>query len=139
MSPIETVLSKLDGVRQTGQGRWLACCPAHDDKSPSLAIRDTDDGRVLLHCFGGCDTGEILQSIDLEFANLYQSTSHFHLAPVKRPFNASDALAALAFEVLFAWNCANMMANGETLPDSDRERLLISAGRLNAAREVLNG
>ena len=136
--PINTVLSRLDKVKQTGHGKWLACCPAHDDNSPSLAIRETDDGRVLLHCFGGCHTSDILAAMEMMFGDLYPSTSHAHLPPVKKPFNANDALMALSLEVLFAWNCANMMANGETLPDSDRERLLISASRLNAAAEVLN-
>jgi len=47
------VLDRLDKVKQTGPDRWIACCPAHDDKSPSLAVRELDDGRILLHDFGG--------------------------------------------------------------------------------------
>ena len=41
------------------QGRWNgtsgeARCPAHKDKTPSLSLRDGDDGRLLTHCFSGC-------------------------------------------------------------------------------------
>ena len=49
-----TFLDRLDGVKRTGAGRWLARCPAHDDKRASLAVRELDDGRVLVHDFAGC-------------------------------------------------------------------------------------
>ena len=138
MTPIETVLSRTDKAKRTGRNKWLACCPAHDDKKPSMSIAEADDGRVLLHCWAGCHTSDVLAAIGLTFGDLYPSTSHAHLAPVKRPFNASDALSAIAFEITFACHCANMMAQGVTLPESDRDRLLLCASRLNAAMEVLN-
>lgn len=47
-------LARALGGRRSGR-TWLACCPAHDDRDPSLAIRDGDDGRVLVHCHAGCD------------------------------------------------------------------------------------
>ena len=48
---IEDFLTRLDGVKRTGRG-WQAKCPAHDDRSPSLSIREGELG-VLLHCFAG--------------------------------------------------------------------------------------
>ena len=135
---IDITLSRLQKVKSRGRNRWIACCPAHDDKRPSLSITETDDGRVLLHCWAGCHTSDVLASIGLTFGDLYPTPSHARLPPARKPFNASDVLAALAFEISFAWNCANMMANGKALLDSDRERLLICASRLGAAVEVLN-
>ena len=44
----EQLVSRLDGVKQTGRDRWIARCPAHNDKSPSLAIREVDDRELLL-------------------------------------------------------------------------------------------
>ena len=41
------------GGRKVGQ-RWMAPCPAHDDRTPSLAIGESSDGHILLHCFAGC-------------------------------------------------------------------------------------
>ncbi|MEQ1600386.1 MAG: hypothetical protein ABL885_01305, partial [Methylophilaceae bacterium] len=38
-NPLDTLLSKLDKVKQNGAGKWIARCPAHDDRSPSLAIK----------------------------------------------------------------------------------------------------
>jgi DNA primase len=55
MTPIEKVLSRLPGHRTTGDG-FKACCPSHEDRNPSLSIREADDGTVLLKCFGGCPT-----------------------------------------------------------------------------------
>lgn len=71
MSPATTLLDRLDGVRQSGPGRWLARCPAHEDRSPSLSIRELDDGRVLLHDFGGCDTEAVLDALGLELQALF--------------------------------------------------------------------
>jgi len=46
---IDALLDRLDGVKETGHGKYIARCPAHDDQSPSLAIKDCGDGRILLH------------------------------------------------------------------------------------------
>jgi len=40
-------------------GRGMACCPAHDDRSPSLSIADGADGRLLLRCHAGCSFAEV--------------------------------------------------------------------------------
>ena len=45
---LSILLSHLDGIRDTGHGKYVARCPAHDDRSHSLAIKDCGDGRVLL-------------------------------------------------------------------------------------------
>ncbi len=74
-SPIDRLLERLERVKATGPGRWSACCPAHDDKSPSLAIRELGDERVLLHCFTGCSTADVLAAVGLEFADLFPPDS----------------------------------------------------------------
>lgn len=57
MSRVGEFLARLDGVRETARGSWVARCPAHEDRKPSLAIRELNDGTVLVHCFAGCDVG----------------------------------------------------------------------------------
>lgn len=47
-NPAQNLIDRLQKVRRTGQGRWIACCPAHNDKSPSLAVRELADERVLI-------------------------------------------------------------------------------------------
>jgi hypothetical protein len=39
---------------------WLARCPAHDDRTPSLSIVDGDCGRPIVHCFAGCEWRDVL-------------------------------------------------------------------------------
>lgn len=47
---IQDVLSRLHGVKQRSPNEWMALCPAHDDRNPSLSVKD-DDGKPLLYCF----------------------------------------------------------------------------------------
>jgi hypothetical protein len=55
-------------AQRAGAGRWIAKCPAHPDRSPSLSIREGRDGRVLLRCFAGCKTEEVLKKLSLTWA-----------------------------------------------------------------------
>jgi len=50
--------------------RWKARCPGHDDRNPSLSVALTADGRLLLHCFAGCDADHILASVGLSWRDL---------------------------------------------------------------------
>jgi hypothetical protein len=43
-------------------GNYLVCCPAHDDTSPSLSLRDGDRG-LIVHCFAGCEARDVYQAI----------------------------------------------------------------------------
>lgn len=69
--PVERVLARLQGVRETGPGRWLALCPAHDDRHPSLSVHETPEGKVLLRCWAGCSTAAVLAALDLRWRDLF--------------------------------------------------------------------
>jgi hypothetical protein len=62
-------------ARRAGRGRWQARCPAHRDRHPSLSIREGRGGRVLLHCFAGCDLSEILTALCLGKRHLFPATT----------------------------------------------------------------
>jgi len=70
---IQGLLSRLELVHPSGPGRWIARCPAHADRSPSLSIGEGGDGRVLLHCFAGCELSDIARALGLTLANLFQA------------------------------------------------------------------
>jgi hypothetical protein len=70
MTPVEKVLAKLPGAKKSGK-RYLARCPAHDDRKASLSISEGDDGRALLNCFAGCGPPAILAALGLTWADLF--------------------------------------------------------------------
>lgn len=72
--PAQVVLDALDqvGSRVRGpSGRWMAQCPAHDDRSPSLSIMEFRDGNVWVNCFAGCETEDVLDRLGLRFPDLF--------------------------------------------------------------------
>ena len=70
MTPFEQLINNLEKVQKRGKN-YMACCPAHDDKSPSLAISELDDGRVLIKCFAGCDPLSIVAAVGLTLGDLF--------------------------------------------------------------------
>ncbi len=70
-SNIQDILSRLEKVKASGDKKWTACCPAHEDKKPSLSIKLADDGKVLMHCHAGCTLKDILSAIDLKERDLF--------------------------------------------------------------------
>jgi hypothetical protein len=68
---IQDFLDKLEKVRMSREHQWQACCPAHDDRTPSLSIALGDDERILLTCHAGCDVQSILQALHLELKDLF--------------------------------------------------------------------
>ena len=54
---------------------WIARCPAHEDRSPSLSIRAGEGGRVLLHCFSGCGITAICDAMHLKVCDLFPGPS----------------------------------------------------------------
>lgn len=58
-------------------GEYLTFCPAHDDKHPSLYIREDDKtGNILLKCQAGCSTENIVDAAGLKMKDLFSSTSY---------------------------------------------------------------
>jgi hypothetical protein len=68
--PIDRVLARLTGV-SGGPRQFHARCPAHNDHHPSLSVTEADDGRVLVHCFAGCEFFEIARSLDLQPSDFF--------------------------------------------------------------------
>jgi putative DNA primase/helicase len=51
-------------------GKYIARCPAHPDKTPSLAISEGRKG-LLVHCWAGCDTRTVVATLGLRLSDLY--------------------------------------------------------------------
>lgn len=64
------LLDRLDRLIQTGPSKWIARCPAHEDRSPSLSIDKADD-RWLICCHAGCAAIDVVRAVGLELADLF--------------------------------------------------------------------
>lgn len=131
------LVNRLEFVRETGPDRWIARCPAHEDRSPSLSIRELADGRLLLHCFAGCGAADVLAVLGLTLADLYPEplpraegyTSRGRIHP-------ADALRCIAHESSLAAIVASDIAEGRAITPEDADRAALAAGRIRAAMDA---
>jgi hypothetical protein len=70
MNNINEIVGRLSNVRRTGSG-WIASCPCagahkHGDRKQSLSVNEGQNGRPLLHCFGGCSYFDIAAALGIE-------------------------------------------------------------------------
>lgn len=98
-----TLLQRLESVRRAGNG-WTAKCPSHQDRTASLSINETTDGKVLIHCFAGCSAHDVLDSLGLELADLfperirdYSPAGRVAAREAATACERSEALAALLY------------------------------------------
>lgn len=136
---IDNLISRLRKVKKTGSGQFIACCPAHDDRSPSLSIREVDDGRVLLNCLAGCATEDVLGAVGLDFSDIAPEKPIYHKAkPVKPRVYSTDALRLIQFETRIILLAAYELKNNKPLADDDLKRLELAMERINTATEMAN-
>ena len=135
----DRLLDRLQGVRQTGHNRWMAKCSAHDDRSPSLSILETDEGILRIKCFAECGGADVMSAVDLELKDLYPEPLKHHSAPGKpnHYHAAREALRVLRPEVLLVAIAAENIVNGIDLADDDRDRLILAAQRIRGAAEAV--
>ena len=139
----EEIASRLKKARKTSRSTWSACCPAHADKSPSLAIREADDGRILLRCFAGCEVASVIAAMGLDMSDLFPevidpSYRGHERKPNRVPFPARDVLKTLLNESSVLLVMARDLANGKSLNKEDHERLMHAAAKINEACMVAN-
>lgn len=135
--PIDTILAQLSKVRQRQPGQWSACCPAHDDKGPSLSVRENPDGSVLLHCFAGCPVSDVVAALGLELSDLFPPRQLTGREPKRQPrlLSHAQALELLEREAYLVSVAAANVLHGVVLEQSDLDRLTQAAGRIQWLRE----
>jgi len=134
MTPVENLLQRLEKVKGRN-GSWTARCPAHDDKGPSLAIKAADDGRVLLHCFAGCDVHSVVGAVGMDISDLFPPNDFpVEGKPAIKPaFYASDLMRIIGFEALVVQIVAFDIANNKPISEETRERMLTAYQRIDEA------
>src|SRR5262245_4912850 len=119
MTPVEHLVEVLSAKRN-GNG-WKAKCPAHDDHKPSLSIHEGADGRVLLKCFAGCMTANIVAAVGLTLQDLFPASSR---SRPRKPAAALKNKGVSAFD--FHGKCVAAL-NGRDLIKLGNERWLSRA------------
>jgi putative DNA primase/helicase len=66
----ETIARALGGHR--AGATWMARCPVHEDRRPSLSISAGKAGKVLVRCHAGCDQRDLIAA--LRKRGLWQTT-----------------------------------------------------------------
>jgi hypothetical protein len=129
---VEVLLSRLDMVKPAGDGRWYARCPAHDDKSPSLSIKDTGT-RTLVHCFAGCDASDILAAVGLSWRDLYRDEWKAAYPAACHQRVKLPPVDPLALERRIIDLAEADLAAGNSLSAEDRARVEIALERVKGA------
>jgi len=142
MSALETLLSRLTKVKGK-RDSWTACCPAHEDKSPSLAVRQLDDGRILIHCFADCSVQSIMAAVGMDVGDLFPPDEKRQLyndpmKPVKVSFYATDLMRIIHFESTILQIAAFDVSEGKSLSNSDRQRVRLAHERITEAMRYGN-
>ena len=143
LRPIDTLLSRLEGVKQHGKG-YRARCPACGGSSAKLSVTETDTGAVLLHCFAGCAAADVLAAVGLQLGDLFPERLRPMTDAEKR--EARDrarmaqwqaALDVLPLEVAIVQLAAQQVGRGEQLAPDDAARLRVAEARIADSRGVL--
>ena len=122
----QEVLDRLEQVTGSN-GKWMARCPSHQDKSPSLAVNEAED-RVLIHCFAGCETTDVTAAIGLNVADLfYKKLAGSDLTEGKR-MRYEKVLRDERFQVAVI---NSVERNERPLTTAERERRVLGQVRIN--------
>lgn len=140
---VNKLLDRLTKVKATGPNKWMACCPAHDDRSPSLSVRLVEDGRLLVHCFGGgCGAADVISAVGLDFADLFPprpDTENYSRPAISHPFTAADALRCLASESGVIAIAIADMVEGRQIKECDSQRISLAQTRIATAMGYVYG
>jgi hypothetical protein len=140
---LEIMLSRLKKVRRSSPDSFMACCPAHDDRNPSLSIKDSGGGRLLINCLAGCETLDVLGAIGMDWADVLpprlDTEHHKPIKPTTQRVYATYALKAIQLESRIVVMCAFEISKGNKLSGEDMTRLRLAMERINTAAGMANG
>lgn len=66
LEEVVCLIAEITNRKPTVYGNWFKLhCPAHEDKKPSLGVKEINNGRILIRCFAGCDFYDICRAIGI--------------------------------------------------------------------------
>jgi hypothetical protein len=102
-----------------------------------LSIKEGDDGKILLHCFAGCDVASVVAAVGLEMSDLYPEKIIAHGKAMRRPWSAADLIGLLDHETLILFIIAADQIEGKTLDEATMQRLQVVRARISAIAESI--
>lgn len=136
VAPIENVLSRLESVQGAGK-RFKARCPAHEDKTPSLSLKEGDDGRVLIHCFAGCAVQAVVAALGLRLSDLFNAENAHYKTSTMRGVSRRELMKASETEMQILFIAKADQLRGRTASQLDLDRVKIAQHRVSLARRIL--
>ena len=133
---VNNLLNSLDRVRKMGPDRWLACCPAHNDKSRPWRFANF---LTVPYCFIASPVVLLTKSL-AQLASTCRNCSPKNGAFVPRqkyPFSAREALAALVPETLMVALIGKQMSNGIRNDEKTQQALITAVSRISAAHSCM--
>lgn len=121
------IVARLDKPRPTSKDTWVACCPAHNDKTPSFQIKEMSDGKILFHCFSGCSVNEICDALEIDIGDLFPDEGGL---PVAYRHRANTPTLDTHYIAI----CKAMIKRGERLSDIDRQKYVAACTRESRKR-----
>lgn len=92
---IEEFLSYLKNVKRVRENEYMALCPAHNDKKPSLSVGLSENKKqILLHCYAGCSAEDILNAVGLKKKDLYDNKGDFIMNKTSYTYYNADGTVA---------------------------------------------
>jgi len=132
----DVMLSRLAGVKPTGRGRWVARCPAHDDKHPSLSLKVGDSGALLLYCWAGCSLEEIVAAVGVQLSDLFpRCETETDLGGKWKPYvqklsRLAPLVTRLQTDILICHVLLSDIASAKPITDEDQATAKAAATRL---------
>ena len=138
-APVDLLLDRLAGVKRIRPDRWQALCPAHDDRSPSLAVTETGDGTVLIRCWAGCSAVSIVGAVDLELRDLFppKFVGQTYRASHPPRYSAAEVVRTVITESTILTLGYKALQRGEVLNPTDLARVDPAIGTIDNLREVV--
>lgn len=92
-------LAERVGAKRNSAG-WMARCPAHDDGTASLSIREGDAGGTLLRCFAGCSFDRIVSAIGIEVGDITPERERRSPRQIVAAYPYQDSHGTLLYEAI---------------------------------------
>lgn len=96
---IEKIIEALESVKCIGENQYMAKCPCHDDKKSSLSISE-ENNKILLHCFAGCDTKNIVNNLGLTMSDLFIKETEKKMEILEKEYYYTDENGNKLYKVM---------------------------------------